>query len=123
MIGGAEIFTRRRLAVRRAPQPRRAAPARRSDEMGRFVAAVLGSTEDAWKEIFSRERQTYRAPVLVLYRGADAGRLMRRRAGGDGAVLLPGRPAIYLDTSFFREIATRFRGCTRQGVRILRRPT
>ena len=61
-----------------------------SDEAGRFVARVLGSTEVQWKDIFAKEGQTYRAPKLVMFSGADALGL-RHRAERDGAVLLPER--------------------------------
>src|SRR5258706_29491 len=37
-----------------------------SDEAGRFVAPVLRSTEGQWKDIFSKESQTYRPPQLVM---------------------------------------------------------
>ncbi|HEX7403106.1 MAG TPA: neutral zinc metallopeptidase, partial [Usitatibacter sp.] len=41
-----------------------------TDEMGRFVSKVLGSTEDVWGQIFSRSGKTYTPPTLVLYSGA-----------------------------------------------------
>jgi len=40
------------------------------DETGRFVSKVLGSTELLWTQIFAKDGKTYRAPVLVLYKGA-----------------------------------------------------
>ena len=60
--------------------------------MGEFVAAVLGNTEDTWSEIFQDGGQQYRAAAAAAVRRLGAGRL-RLRAGGDGAVLLPDRPA------------------------------
>ena len=45
----------------------------------------------------------------------DRARLRRHGPERDGPVLLPGRPKIYLDTSFFRQIGTRFRGCDASG--------
>ena len=38
-----------------------------------FVAAVIGSTEDVWSDIFRANGQSYRAPRLRLYSGATAG--------------------------------------------------
>jgi predicted metalloprotease len=35
-----------------------------------FLSKVLGSTELQWKQLFAKDGKTYRAPVLVLYRGA-----------------------------------------------------
>src|SRR5690349_17888931 len=41
-----------------------------SDQMGQFVAAVLGNTEDVWTKIFQDGGQQYRAPRLRLYAGS-----------------------------------------------------
>ena len=38
------------------------------DEQGRFIAAVLGETEDAWSAVFQAQGLTYTPPTLVLYR-------------------------------------------------------
>ena len=99
LIGGAEMLIRRRTSQhqQQSPAAARRAPARRPIDIGQFVAAVLGSTEDRWKEIFAAGNRTYRAPRLVLFRGGDAIRL-RRGAGGDGAVLLPARSAQSIST-------------------------
>src|SRR5687768_13966413 len=51
LIGGAEMLSggNQRVEQRQAPPARTGAP---SDQMGQFVSAVLGDTEDRWKEIF-----------------------------------------------------------------------
>src|SRR6516165_5344379 len=41
-----------------------------SDEMGRFVSAVLGSTEMVWTDIFAQSGKTYTPPTLVMFSGA-----------------------------------------------------
>ncbi len=41
-----------------------------SDEMGHFVSAVLGSTEEVWTDVFARAGKTYTAPTLVMFSGA-----------------------------------------------------
>ena len=41
--------------------------------MGDFVAAVLGNTEDTWREIFKAGGQTYTVPRLRLYSGVVQG--------------------------------------------------
>jgi predicted metalloprotease len=51
------------------PAPGREAQAP-SDQMGQFVAAVLGSTEVQWKEIFAAAGKAYQAPTLVMFSGA-----------------------------------------------------
>ena len=40
-----------------------------ADEMGQFVAKVLGSTEVVWGKIFQQSNTQYRPPTLVLYDG------------------------------------------------------
>ena len=87
-----------RPAPRGAPQ----------DETGRFVAKVLGSTEEVWGAIFERSRAQYRKPVLVLYDGQV------RSACGLGQAAMgpfycPNDERLYLDLSFFRDLQTRFR--------------
>ena len=58
LIGGAEILSGGDSQYERqaGPDPARGTP---SDEAGEFVAAVLGSTEDVWQEIFRAGGQTY----------------------------------------------------------------
>ena len=62
-----------------------------TDAQGRFIAAVLGETEDTWSAIFQANGSQYIAPKLVLYRNqmptACGNRQCRR-----GPLLLPARP-------------------------------
>jgi predicted metalloprotease len=48
LIGGAEVLTNGSPPSQQQPAPR-GTP---TDQPGQFVAAVLGDTEDRWKEIF-----------------------------------------------------------------------
>src|SRR6188508_1958132 len=72
LIGGAEILTgggpSYQSPASDAPQPstRTGTP---DDQMGQFVAALLGETEDRWKEIFQSAGKTYQAPKLVMFSG------------------------------------------------------
>jgi predicted metalloprotease len=79
--------------------------------MGRFVSRVLGSTEVVWKQVFAKDGKTYRAPVLVLYKGATQASCGGVAQSAMGPFYCPSDQKIYLDTSFFEQIATRFRGC------------
>jgi uncharacterized protein len=72
---------------------------------------VLGSTEARWKEVFAKDGKTYRAPILVLYRGSTAARCGGAAQSSMGPFYCPVDQKVYLDTSFFDQIATRFRGC------------
>src|SRR5919197_4428665 len=110
LIGGAGFLTRpSQPQVQAPPTARRtAAP---QDEMGRFVSKVLGSTELQWKQVFAKDGRTYRPPLLVLYRGATHASCGGQAQSAMGPFYCPTDQKVYLDTSFFDQIATRFRGC------------
>jgi predicted metalloprotease len=113
LIGGAEILSggnESGYEQQAGPPPsrNRGAP---TDEAGQFVSAVLGSTEDTWKAIFSAQGQTYRPPRLVLFAQATDGGRCGMAQSAMGPFYCPPDRRIYLDTSFFREIEQRFRGC------------
>jgi uncharacterized protein len=79
-----------------------------SDEVGGFVSAVLGSTEDVWNGIFQESGQTYRQPRLVIYeRGTNSACGFGQAAMGP--FYCPPDQRVYLDTSFFRDLAQRFK--------------
>jgi predicted metalloprotease len=109
LIGGAEILTRE--------QPRMGAPSQTrptgspKDDAGRSVSRVLGSTEAVWKEEFAKKGEAYRAPTLVLFRGSTDAKCGGQAQSAMGPFYCPNDQKIYLDTSFFQEIETRFRGC------------
>src|ERR1043165_4972851 len=66
LIGGAEIFSGggQQQQTRSQPSGKTGAP---SDDMGKFVARVLGSADVQWKAIFEQAGQRYRAPTLVMF--------------------------------------------------------
>jgi uncharacterized protein len=41
-----------------------------SDELGKFAATVLGSTEDVWARVLPSSGHQYERPTLVLFTGA-----------------------------------------------------
>ena len=78
------------------------------DDEGRaFVEVVLADTEETWHELFRREGSVYREPVLVLFSGS-----VRSACGFAGAATgpfyCPADQQVYLDLSFFSELAQRF---------------
>ncbi len=110
LIGGAELIN----GGSRYQQPYR--PTNRqtgapTDPTGRFVAAVLGNTEDTWGAIFQAAGRQYRAPRLRLYRGGEQGGCGFAQAAM-GPFYCPSDQRIYLDTSFFRDMQVRFHGCS-----------
>jgi uncharacterized protein len=110
LIGGAEILTGPgRPQVQAPPSARRTGTPQ--DQMGRFVSKVLGSTELQWKQVFASDGKIYRPPVLVLYRGATHASCGGEAQSAMGPFYCPADRKVYLDTSFFDQIATRFHGC------------
>jgi predicted metalloprotease len=73
----------------------------------RFLSNVLGSTEETWTRIFSERGTTYQPPVLVLFSGATQSACGVGQAAM-GPFYCPADRKLYLDTSFFRELAERF---------------
>ena len=83
-----------------------------TDQVGNFVSRVLGSTEVEWKDIFAKSGRTYQAPILVLYSGTTNAACGGVAQSAMGPFYCPADHRVYLDTSFFREIQTRFNGCS-----------
>ena len=64
-----------------------------------------------WKDIFAKEGQTYRAPKLVMFSGQTRSACGAAQSAM-GPFYCPNDREVYLDTAFFRELETRFRGCS-----------
>ena len=113
LIGGAEILTGGGSSYQ-SPDSRLPDPSAKTgtpnDQMGQFVAALLGETEDRWKEIFQSAGKTYQAPRLVMFSGVTRSACGAAQSAM-GPFYCPNDQSVYLDTSFFRQIETRFRGC------------
>ena len=78
-----------------------------SDDMRTFVGVVLAETEDVWNGVFKAEGATYREPTLTLFSGQ-----VRSACGfassASGPFYCPGDSKIYLDTTFFDQLARQF---------------
>ncbi|MFI5029823.1 MAG: neutral zinc metallopeptidase, partial [Reyranellales bacterium] len=103
MAGGGSGYVEQPSQTRTA-----ARPAANADPETQFVARVLKSTETVWGQEFQDMGRTYRQPRLVLYRNAT------QTACGAGQSAMgpfycPGDQRVYLDLSFFDDLATRFR--------------
>jgi predicted metalloprotease len=72
-----------------------------------FSRAVLGDTEDVWTEVFKASGKRYDPPKLVLYRGVTRSACGRANAAV-GPFYCPADRDLYLDTSFFSELHSRF---------------
>jgi uncharacterized protein len=81
-----------------------------TDQMGNFVARVLGETEDVWSEELPRQaNRPYEKPILVLFAGATRSGCGTAQAAM-GPFYCPLDRKLYLDTSFFQDMQRRFGG-------------
>jgi hypothetical protein len=80
------------------------------DPTGRFVALVLGDTEDRWTEIFAASGRTYQPPKLRLFAGSEPTPCAYARSAM-GPFYCPRDQRIYLDTTFFNDLQDKFGGC------------
>jgi predicted metalloprotease len=78
-----------------------------TDEMGEFVAVVLGYTEDAWNEIFAREGLEYPEPNLVLFSGIVQSACGMAQAAV-GPFYCPRDGSVYIDLQFYHDLRQRF---------------
>src|SRR5436309_8834246 len=114
LIGGAEILTGGNQSStyqtdRPSGQRKAGAP---TDEMGSMISGVLGEIDDRWKEIFQASGQSYTGPRIVLFRNSTNGGRCGMAQSAMGPFYCPPDKTIFLDTGFFREVETRFRGCS-----------
>ena len=113
LIGGAQILTGGQAPT--IQTDRRTAPAKSgapTDEMGNMIAGILGEIDDRWSEIFQASGQTYKGPRIVLFRNATNGGRCGMAQSAMGPFYCPPDQKIFLDTGFFREVETRFHGCS-----------
>jgi predicted metalloprotease len=110
LIGGAEVLTGGGQSQQQ-PQTKPGKTGAPSDDMGKFVSRILGSADVQWKQIFEQAGQRYRPPTLVMFSGATRADACGMAQSAMGPFYCPPDSKIYLDTSFFRDIERRFRGC------------
>jgi uncharacterized protein len=114
LIGGAEVLT----GGGQAPSyqsDRTSAPAKAgvpTDDMGNMIAGILGEIDDRWSEIFQASGQSYVGPKIVLFRNSTNGGRCGMAQAAMGPFYCPPEKKIFLDTGFFREVETRFHGCS-----------
>ena len=74
------------------------------DAQGRFVAKVLGETEDVWREVFRNQTTgQYRDATLVLFRGATPTACGTGQSAM-GPFYCPADQKVYIDLAFFDEM-------------------
>ncbi|MGV2866765.1 KPN_02809 family neutral zinc metallopeptidase [Achromobacter sp. ESBL13] len=100
------------LQMAEGPTTTQEAPATKppvNDPQARFVAKVLGETEDTWGAIFQKDlNRQYVAPKLVLFRGATPTACGTGQSAM-GPFYCPGDSKVYIDLAFFDELQNRFK--------------
>lgn len=78
-----------------------------NDDAKAFVSTILASTEEVWTGVFKAYGKRYPKPELVLFSGQ-----VRSACGfasaASGPFYCPGDSKVYIDLSFYRELATKF---------------
>jgi uncharacterized protein len=111
LLNGAQILTGGGSTTQQsapAPQVGSGTP---TDPTGKFVALVLGDTEDRWTEIFAAAGKTYHPPKLRLFSGSEPTPCAFAQSAM-GPFYCPRDQRVYLDTSFFNDLQNKFGGCT-----------
>ena len=106
LIGGAEMMAGGGSGYEQQQQQgRQGAP---QDEMGRFAAAILGNTEDVWKDVLPKQtNRQYQPPKLVLFSdGTRSGCGAAQSAMGP--FYCPLDQTVYIDLTFFRDMQRKF---------------
>jgi predicted metalloprotease len=110
LIGGAEVLTggqqQQPPSYSDTPKTGKAG----TDEMKEFVAAVLGSTEVQWTELFAKANSRYQPPTLVMFSGATSSACGFAQSAM-GPFYCPKDRQVYLDTAFFEDLQRRFGAC------------
>jgi predicted metalloprotease len=107
LLGGAQMFQ----GGREQQQQQTSAPAGTpSDQIGTFVAKVLGETEDVWSQVLPEQaNKQYEKPRLVLFNGVTQSACGTAQSAM-GPFYCPLDRKVYLDTSFFNDMKRRFGG-------------
>ena len=80
--------------------------------MGSMISGILGEIDDRWSEIFQSRGQSFTGASIVLFRNATNGGRCGMAQSAMGPFYCPPEKKIFLDTGFFREVETRFHGCS-----------
>src|ERR1700759_4723501 len=112
LIGGAEILTGGQSPTYQTDRTSTAKSGAPTDQMGNMISGILGEIDDRWSEIFQASGQNYTGPKIVLFRNATNGGRCGMAQSAMGPFYCPPDKQIFLDTGFFREVETRFRGCS-----------
>src|SRR5277367_262483 len=111
LLNGAQILTGGGSTSQQTSQAPPVAAGTPTDATGKFVALVLGDTEDRWTEIFAASGKTYHPPKLRLFSGSEPTPCAFAQSAM-GPFYCPRDQRIYLDTSFFDDLQHKFAACS-----------
>ena len=108
LMNGAQMVTNNGGSSGQSAQ--QSNPPDANDPMRKFLAEVLGGTEAVWTQVLPAQKGVqYQPATLVIYDGAT-----RSGCGGAqsamGPFYCPIDKKVYLDTSFFRDMKTKYGG-------------
>jgi uncharacterized protein len=108
LLGGAQMLTN----ATHSASPRTVGPAPASDQWTGFIQKTLALTEDTWsKTLPTQQGVAYRNPKLVRFAGeTQSGPGCGEARTAMGPFYCPSDQTIYLDTSFFDDMKTRYGG-------------
>ena len=111
LIGGAEMVSHMSSGGSQqqsaAPRGKVGAP---KDRIGQFVAAIVAENEDVWKDVLPQQANVRFTPATVVMFNGETRSACGKAKSAMGPFYCPDDKKIYLDTSFFREMQTRFGG-------------
>jgi predicted metalloprotease len=91
------------------PQTQRPNQQANNDDERKFIASVLGSTEDVWAKVLPQQaRKQYRNPTLVLFTGQTRS-ACGSASSATGPFYCGGDEKLYLDFAFFDELKREFK--------------
>ena len=90
-----------------AAAPRKKAPQPAEASAPQMIEVVLKSTEDVWSDVFRQAGARYEQPMLVLFTDQTSSACGVGQAAM-GPFYCPADQQVYLDLSFFRDLAQRF---------------
>jgi uncharacterized protein len=115
LIGGAEILNGGGSSTQAPSYQTGTSTAKTgtpTDQMGNMISGILGEIDDRWNEIFQAGGLTYEGPKIVLFRNSTNGGRCGMAQSAMGPFYCPLEKQIFLDTGFFRQVETRFHGCS-----------